>query len=111
MWAVPTCSVVIQDGSESDEWGDEVDNIDFSSEPILASIIENRQLVTTPADGRVQTVRQFTGRLPREYAGDVIPGSRLYDQANGRVFVVDAVTSVDNPYLDQDVRLDLRRIT
>lgn len=109
MWAIPTTTVSILGGSTTDDLGDTYDGTTVSASGVIASILEQRQIVTTPADSRAQVVRLYTGRLP--YSAVVSTSNRIRDEQTGDVYVIDNVSRVANPVLQQDVRLDLRRAT
>lgn len=110
MNALATTTVSILGGNPTtDTWGDEVENGTVSASGVPASILEQRQVVTTPADNRAQVVRYYTGRLP---AGTVVTTSnRLLDERTGETYVIENVSRVANPVISNDVRLDLKRAT
>ncbi len=109
MWAIPTTTISILGGSSSDDWDDTYDGTTVSASGVLASILEERQIVTTAADARTQVVRIYTGRVPAETVIDT--KNRIRDEVTGDIYVIDNVSRVANPILQQDVRLDLRRAT
>lgn len=108
MRAVPTGYVEILRGATTDDYGDPVDG-DTVVGRVLASVLEQRVQPTTGADDRVQQVYTYTGRLP--HGTDVQEGDRLRDTASGMIYVIDNISTVNNPVQRNDVRLDLRRAT
>jgi hypothetical protein len=109
MQAVPTTTISILGGSTTDTWDDTYDGTTVSASGVLASILEQRQLVTTAADSRAQVVRFYTGRVGPEVA--ITTANRIRDEVTGDIYVIDNVSRLGNPFAPQDVRLDLRRAT
>lgn len=109
MIATPTTTVTILGGSSQSDYGDVLDSDEPAGSGIPASIIEGRQVVGTEADDQARIIRYYTGRLPN---GTVVDDSnRLRDEQTGETYVIDNVTRPKNPIIEQDVRLDLRRIS
>lgn len=108
MIAIPTTTVTILGGSTSSDYGDVLDSDEPAGTGIPASIVEGRQVVTTESDAQARVVRYYTGRLPH---GTVVTGdNRLKDEETNEVYVIDNVTQPRNAIMEQDVRLDLRRV-
>lgn len=108
MIAVPTTTVTILGGSTDSDYGDVLDSDEPAGTGIPASIIEGRQIVATESDPQARAIRYYTGRLPN---GTVVTdANRLKDEVSGTVYVIDNVTRPVNPVIEQDVRLDLRRV-
>lgn len=108
MIATPTTTVTILGGNTSSDYGDVLDSDEPAGAGIPASIIEGRQVVATESDAQARVIRYYTGRLPH---GTVVTGSnRLRDEKTLRTYVIDNVTTPENPIIPQDVRLDLRRV-
>lgn len=107
---MPTTTVDILGGVTTDDLGDEVEGSTVLASGVLASILEQVEtaVVTTAADTRVQVVRRYTGRLPADTS--VTTAHRLRD-VDGNIYVIDAVSQPTNPFLTNDVHLDLRRRT
>jgi hypothetical protein len=106
--AVPTTTVTILGGSTNSDYGDVLDSDEPAGTGIPASIIEGRQIVATEADQQARAIRYYTGRLPH---GTIVTDSnRLRDELTGDTYVIDNVTAPRNPIMEQDVRLDLRRV-
>lgn len=109
MISVPTTTVTILGDGGTDSWGDQVDGDTVLASGIPASVLEQRRLVTTPDASRVQTILYYTGRLPH---GTVVSiDNRLLDERTGHIYIIDSVSTVGNPVIKNDVRLDLRRVT
>ncbi len=108
MIATPTTTVTILGGSTDSDYGDVLDSDEPAGTGIPASIVEGRQVVSTESDAQARVIRYYTGRLP---AGTVVSdANRLKDEVSGTVYVIDNVTRPVNPIMEQDVRLDLRRV-
>lgn len=108
MIATPTTTVTILGGSSDSDYGDVLDSDEPAGTGIPASIVEGRQIVTTESDAQARAIRYYTGRLPH---GTVVNDSqRIRDEVTGEVYVIDNVTQPRNPVMEQDVRLDLRRV-
>ncbi len=109
MIATPTTTVTILGGNEETDFGDVLDSDTPAGSGIPASIIEGRQVVATESDPQARVIRYYTGRLPH---GTVVDDTqRLRDEVTGETYVIDNVTTPKNPVIEQDVRLDLRRVT
>lgn len=111
MIATPTTTVTVfgLSSDATDEFGDPVADNTPSAVGVPASIVEQSLQATTANDGRTQTVRSYTGRLP---AGtDVAAAYRLYDERADVVYLVDSVARPANPHTTNDIRADLRRVT
>lgn len=109
MIAIPTTTVTILGGSTNSDYGDVLDDDTPAGSGIPASIVEGRQVVATESDPQAVVIRYYTGRLPN---GTVVDDSmRLRDEVTGDLYSIDNVTVPRNPIMEQDVRLDLRRVT
>jgi hypothetical protein len=90
-------------------YGDETDTDTAVATGIPASLIEQARRVTTRDDPTPRIVRYTVGRVT---AGtDVTDQDRIRDERTGDTYIVDAVSSMANPALTADLRLDLRRTT
>jgi hypothetical protein len=109
MIAIATTTVTILGGESDSDYGDVLDSDTPAGSGIPASIIEGRQVVSTESDAQARVIRYYTGRLPN---GTIVDDSnRLRDEVTGDVYSIDNVTVPRNPIMEQDVRLDLRRVT
>lgn len=109
MQAVANTKVDILRGTTTDAWGDEQDTDTVVHSNVPASLTEQSRRVTTRDDPTPRIVRYAVARVP---AGtDVTDQDRVRDQRTGAVYIVDAVSGMDNPALRVDRRLDLRRTT
>lgn len=109
MIATPTTTVTLLGvGAPDSDWGDVIDSEEPAGAGIPASIVEGRQVVATESDAQARVIRYYTGRLPH---GTVVTDAmRLRDEVDGTTYVIDNVTRPRNPIMEQDVRLDLRRV-
>lgn len=110
MIAVPTTTVSVLPFAPSsvDVYDDPAADNTPSAVGVPASILEQRQTATTPADDRTQTVRSFVARLP---AGTPIAApARLFDEQAGVMYLVDDVAPPASPYTTLDIRADLHRV-
>jgi membrane-anchored protein YejM (alkaline phosphatase superfamily) len=72
------------------------------------SIIETARSTTDHADDRMKTIQTLTGRC--NWNVDVQQGDRLLDRDGATYYQVTAVSTVSNPILRNDRRLDLIRV-
>ena len=109
MIATPTTTVtILGSGSTESDYGDVLDSDVPAGTGIPASIIEGRQVVATEADREARIIRYYTGRVPN---GTVVTKAhRIRDDRSGIIYLVDNVTTPVNPVMEQDIRLDLRRV-
>lgn len=107
--ALATTTVSVFRGTTTDDYGDEADTDTPLYTGIPASLTEQTRRVTTRDDPAPRIVRYAVARVA---AGtDVTDQDRLRDERTGAVYIVDAVSSMANPALTADLRLDLRRTT
>jgi hypothetical protein len=104
-----TTTVSILRGTAVDDYGDENDTTTVAATRIPASILEQRRLVSTPDDPQPRAVVFYTARVLA--TTDVRTGDRIRDETTGEVFIVDNHTRVSNPFIANDIRLDLRLVT
>jgi hypothetical protein len=96
-------------GHHHDAYGDEADMDTPVATGIPASLTEQSRRVTTRDDPTPRIVRYAVARVA---AGtDVTDQDRVRDERTGAVYIVDAVSSMANPAVTADIRLDLRRTT
>jgi hypothetical protein len=104
-----TTTITVLRGTETNGYGDEVDNATVAASGIPASIIEQTRFTEDPTSDSGRTVRYVVGRL---YHGtDVRPGDRVRDEGDSTIYIVDSVTSPQHAAIQPDVRLELRRVT
>ncbi|MGW0575121.1 hypothetical protein ACWD25_03945 [Streptomyces sp. NPDC002920] len=109
MLAVATTTVTVYRGTTTDGYGDEQDTDTPVHTGIVASITEQSRRVTTRDDPTPRIVRYAVARVT---AGtDITDQDRIRDERTGAVYIVDAVSSMVNPAVAADLRLDLRRTT
>ena len=109
MQAVATTTLAILRGTTTDGYGDEQDTNTPIATGIPASLIEQSRRVTTRDDPTPRIVRYAVARVPART--DVTDQDRVRDERTGAVYIVDAVSSMTNPAIQVDRRLDLRRTT
>lgn len=109
MQAIATTRISILRGTTTDAYGDEQDTDTPIATGIPASLTEQSRRVTTRDDPTPRIVRYAIARVG---AGtDVTDQDRVRDERTGAVYIVDAVSSMANPAVAADLRLDLRRTT
>jgi len=109
MQAIATTTVSILRGTTTDAFGDEQDTDTAIATGVPASLTEQSRRVTTRDDPTPRIVRYAVARV---VAGtDVTDQDRVRDERTGAIYIVDAVSSMANPAVAADLRLDLRRTT
>lgn len=109
MLAVATTTLTVYRGTSTDAYGDEQDTSTVVHTGIPASLTEQSRRVTTRDDPTPRIVRYAVARVT---AGtDITDQDRLLDERTGAVYIVEAVSSMANPAVAADLRLDLRRTT
>ncbi len=107
--AIATTTLAVLRGTTTDAYGDEQDTDTPVAVGIPASLTEQTRRVTTRDDPTPRIVRYAVARVS---AGtDVTDQDRVRDERTGAVYIVDAASSMANPALTADLRLDLRRTT
>jgi hypothetical protein len=107
--AVATTTLTVLRGTTTDAYGDEQDADTVVATGIRASLTEQSRRVTTRDDPTPRIVRYAVGRVT---AGtDITDQDRVRDERTGAVYIVEAVSSMANPAVAADIRLDLRRTT
>jgi hypothetical protein len=107
--AIATTTIAILRGTSTNAWGDEIDTDTPIYTGIPAALTEQSRRVTTRDDPTPRIVRYAVARVA---AGtDVTDQDRVRDERTGAVYIVDTVSSMANPALTADLRLDLRRTT
>ncbi len=109
MQAVATTQLTVLRGTTTDAYGDEQDTDTVVARNIPASLTEQSRRVTTRDDPTPRIIRSAIARVP---AGtDIRDQDRVKDQRTGAVYIVDSPSSMANPVMAVDLRLDLRRTT
>ena len=107
--AIATTTFSVLRGTTTEAWGDEQDTDTPGHTGIPAALTEQTRRGTTrddptPSSGRYAVARVGAGT-------DVTDQDRVKDERTGAIYIVDAVSSMANPALTADLRLDLRRTT
>lgn len=109
MQAIATTRLSVLRGTTTNAYGDEQDTDTAVATGIPASLTEQSRRVTTRDD---PTPRIISYAIARVAAGtDIRDQDRVRDERTGAVYIVDAPSSMTNPALAVDLRLDLRRTT
>ncbi len=109
MQAIATTTLTVLRGTTTDGYGDEKDTDTPVATGVIASLTEQSRRVTTRDDPTPRIVRYAVARVP---AGtDIRDQDRVRDERTGAVYIVDAPSSMANPAMTVDLRLDLRRTT
>lgn len=116
MRALATTTVSILSGESISDLGDTIDGTTVVVSGVIASILryEGRtgrlgDVVLVPSDTRVQTVDSFRCRLP--FGTPVVIDNRVLDERSGVVYVIDNIAFEQSPIAENDLRLDLRRVS
>lgn len=92
-------------GSETNEYGDEVDGTEVFAINVLGSVIEKTKTAFDPASSRVVTLRYLTGRFPSN--SGIQDGDRIVDEKTLESFVVSSVYRPTNAVVKSDIVVDL----
>ena len=107
--AIATTALTVLRGTTTDAYGDAQDTSTVLRTGIPASLTEQSRRVTTRDNPTPRIVRYAVARVA---AGtDVTDQDRVRDERTGAVYIVEAVSSMANPAVTPDLRLDLRRTT
>jgi len=109
MISLPTTTVTVYRGSSVDQYGDEDDSNTAVLSKVPCSLLEQRRLVATQDSTQPMIVRYYTARLP--YGTDIETGDRLLDEKTNVIYMVDSYAQVQSPFIQGDLRLDLRRVS
>ena len=107
--AIATTTLAVLRGTTTDAYDDEQDTDTALYTGIPASLTEQTRRVTTRDDPTPRIVRYAVARVAADT--DVTDQDRVRDERTGAVYIVDAVSSMANPAVTPDLRLDLRRTT
>ncbi len=109
MQAIATTRLTVLRGTTTDVYSDEQDTDTPILTGIPASLTEQSRRVTTRDNPTPRIVRYAVARVA---AGtDIRDQDRVRDERTGAVYIVDAPSSMANPAMAADLRLDLRRTT
>jgi hypothetical protein len=109
MQAIATTTLTVLRGTTTDVYGDEQDTDTPVATGVIASLVEQSRRVTTRENPTPRIVRYAVARVP---AGtDIRDQDRVRDERTGAVYIVEAPSSMANPAMAVDLRLDLRRTT
>ncbi|MBD9700649.1 hypothetical protein IHE56_00790 [Streptomyces sp. ID01-12c] len=109
MQAIATTTLTVLRGTTTDVYGDEQDTDTTVATGVVASLVEQSRRVTTRENPTPRIVRYAVARVP---AGtDVRDQDRVRDERTGATYIVEAPSSMANPAMAVDLRLDLRRTT
>jgi hypothetical protein len=107
--AIATTLISVLRGTATDAYGDERDVDTAVATRIPASLTEQTRRVTTRDDPTPRIVRYAVARV--KAGTDVTDQDRVRDERTGAIYIVEAVSSMANPAVTADIRLDLRRTT
>lgn len=109
MQAIATTTLTVLRGTTTDAYGDEQDTDTPVATGVIAALTEQSRRVTTRENPTPRIVRYAVARVP---AGtDIRDQDRVRDERTGAVYIVEAPSSMANPAMAVDLRLDLRRTT
>jgi hypothetical protein len=109
MQAIATTRLTVLRGTTTDAYGDEQDTDTAVATGVIASLVEQSRRVTTRENPTPRIVRYAVARVP---AGtDIRDQDRVRDERTGATYIVEAPSSMANPAMAVDLRLDLRRTT
>lgn len=105
---MPTTTVSILRGTDTDAYGDPVDNATVAASGVLAALTEQTRQTTTPVDGNPRVVHYTTLRCG--YGTDLRAGDRVRDEQTNLIYLVDETAQVQNPAIRMDLRAEIRRV-
>lgn len=105
MIATPTTTGSILRGQTTNDFGDVVDLPTVWKTGIPASLIERSQRVHGPKDSEDRIVRIYKLRVAR--GTGIQKDDRFRDDSTGRIYIVDNVYEIANPFWPQDQSADL----
>lgn len=109
MQAIATTTLTVLRGTTTDAYGDEQDTDTPVATGVIAALTEQSRRVTTRENPTPRIVRYAVARVP---AGtDIRDQDRVRDERTGATYIVEAPSSMANPAMAADLRLDLRRTT
>jgi hypothetical protein len=109
MQAIATTTLTVLRGTTTDVYDDEQDTDTAVATGVIASLVEQSRRVTTRENPTPRIVRYAVARVP---AGtDIRDQDRVRDERTGATYIVEAPSSMANPAMAVDLRLDLRRTT
>lgn len=97
---------VIRGVTAQNDYGDDVSDDAVVSTGNIGAVTERRRTNFDPQSGRVETVRELTGRF--RHGTDVQDGDRIKDEKSGDEFVVTSVYRGTSIALKSDLVLDLK---
>jgi Mg-chelatase subunit ChlD len=107
--AIATTTISVLRGTTTDAYNDEQDTNTPIATGVPASLTEQSRRVTTRDNPTPRIVRYAVARV--RAGTDIRDQDRVRDERTGAVYIVDAVSSMANPAVAADIRLDLRRTT
>lgn len=111
MQSAPTTTVQLLGGAgTTDPYGDTDESVTVLADDVPASLIERSMpTVLTESDMQAVQVHYCTCRVPQGTPVDNL--TRVRDKRTGVIYSVDVVTQPQHSTTQQDIRLDLRRVS
>lgn len=106
---IPTTTVDILRGVETDEYGDEVDTDTAAVEDVPAAIQERYRNVYGQSQDQDRSIRYAMCRVPQ--GTDVREDDRIRDRATSIVYAIQELHDNSSPVHPSDVVMRLSRIT
>jgi len=105
MYARATTTITILRGTDTDEWGDTVDNDTVVASGVRASIAEQKiyaqgEVTTQPRNLRYARLRVTKGT-------DIQVNDRIKDERLNQTWTITNISPYQNPVVGQDLRVDL----
>jgi len=96
---------ILRGVSSTNDYGDEVESQEVHLTGVRGSVIERTRKVFNPADSRVVTIRELTGRFA--HGTDIRDGDRIKDEKTDIIFLVNSVNMPTAVANKPDIVLDL----
>lgn len=108
MYSRSTTTVDILRGTSQDDYGDDIDNDNVVASGRPASIIEQKgysqpEVTTQPRNFRYARCRMNSNE-------DVRTNDRIRDNRTGWIWTITNVSGLQNPFISQDLRIDLMHV-
>lgn len=105
MYSRATTKVTIYRGESTDEWGDPVDNNTIVASGIIASILEQKIWSSPEVSTQPHNFRYARLRIRKNIV--VQTNDRVHDERNNQTWLITNISSLQNPVVGQDKRIDL----
>jgi hypothetical protein len=105
MYSRATTTISIFRGESTDEWGDPVDNDTIVASGVIASILEKKTWSSPEVSTQPHNYRYARLRIRKTI--EVQTNDRIKDERNNETWLITNISSLQNPVVGQDKRIDL----